>query len=191
MPRERGDAGAGARAAAGWGFATSPESRVCRGVDAVIEAHEALLAQRAALPIEIDGTVVKVDRLADQNELGIVSRAPRWAVAFKFPPSQATTTVLAIEVNVGRTGALTPVAKLAPVRVGGRHGLERVAAQPDEIERKDVRVGDTIVVQRAGDVIPQIVKVVVEKRARGARRTASRSAARCADPPWCGSKTRR
>jgi DNA ligase (NAD+) len=149
---------------AGWGFATSPESRMCRGVDAVIEAHEALLAQRGALPIEIDGTVVKVDRLADQNELGIVSRAPRWAVAYKFPPSQATTTVLAIEVNVGRTGALTPVAKLAPVRVGGVTVSNASLHNRDEIERKDVRVGDTIVIQRAGDVIPQIVKVVVERR---------------------------
>jgi DNA ligase (NAD+) len=153
-----------------WGFATSPESRVCRGVDEVIEAHEALLASRSKLAIEIDGTVVKVDRLVDQNELGILSRAPRWAVAFKFPPSQATTTVLAIEVNVGRTGALTPVAKLAPVRVGGVTVSNASLHNRDEIERKDVRVGDTIVVQRAGDVIPQIVKVVMEKRARGARR---------------------
>jgi DNA ligase (NAD+) len=151
-----------------WGFATSPESRVCRGVEAVIEAHQALLARRGALPVEIDGTVVKVDRLAYQNELGIVSRAPRWAVAYKFPPSQATTTVLAIEVNVGRTGALTPVAKLAPVRVGGVTVSNASLHNRDEIERKDVRVGDTIVVQRAGDVIPQIVKVVVEKRPRGA-----------------------
>jgi DNA ligase (NAD+) len=154
---------------ADWGFETSPESRVCRGVDAVIEAHEALLAQRAALPIEIDGTVVKVDRLAYQNELGIVSRAPRWAVAFKFPPSQATTTVLAIEVQVGRTGALTPVAKLDPVFVGGVTVSNASLHNRDEIERKDVRVGDTVIVQRAGDVIPQIVKVVLERRPKRAR----------------------
>jgi DNA ligase (NAD+) len=155
---------------ADWGFATSPESRVCRGVEEVIEAHEALLAQRAALPIEIDGTVVKINRLAYQNELGIVSRAPRWAVAFKFPPSQATTTVLAIEVNVGRTGALTPVAKLEPVRIGGVTVSNASLHNRDEIERKDVRVGDTIVIQRAGDVIPQIVKVVTERRKKGARK---------------------
>jgi DNA ligase (NAD+) len=157
---------------AGWGFATSPESCVCRGVDAVIEAHEALLARRSALPIEIDGTVVKVNRLAYQNELGIVSRAPRWAVAFKFPPSQSTTTVLAIEVQVGRTGALTPVAKLEPVFVGGVTVSNASLHNRDEIERKDVRVGDTVVVQRAGDVIPQIVKVVLERRPRRARQYA-------------------
>jgi DNA ligase (NAD+) len=155
-----------------WGFATSPESRACRGVDAVIEAHEALLAQRASLPIEIDGTVVKVDRLAYQHELGIVSRAPRWAVAFKFPPSQATTTVLAIEVQVGRTGALTPVAKLEPVYVGGVTVSNASLHNRDEIERKDVRVGDTVVVQRAGDVIPQIVKVVLERRPKRTRKYA-------------------
>jgi DNA ligase (NAD+) len=167
---------------AGWGFATSAESRVCRGVDAVILAHEALLAQRAALSIEIDGSVVKVDRLAYQNELGIVSRAPRWAVAYKFPPLQATTRVLAIEVNVGRTGALTPVAKLEPVRVGGVTVSNASLHNQGEIERKDVRVGDTIVVQRAGDVIPQIVKVVRERRRKGARKF--RFPERC---PVCGS----
>ena len=155
---------------AGWGFATSPESRVCIGVEAVVEAHESLLARRAALPIEIDGSVVKVNRLVFQNELGLLSRAPRWAVAYKFPPSQATTTVLAIEVQVGRTGALTPVAKLAPVHVGGVTVSNASLHNRDEIERKDVRVGDTVVVQRAGDVIPQIVRVVAEKRRKRARK---------------------
>ncbi len=166
---------------AAWGFATS-ESRVCRGVEAVIEAHEALLARRSALAFEIDGSVVKVDRLADQNELGLVSRAPRWAVAYKFPPSQATTIVLAIEVNVGRTGALTPVAKLEPMRVGGVTVSNASLHNRDEIERKDVRVGDAVVVQRAGDVIPQIVKVVLERRRKGARKY--RFPERC---PVCGS----
>ncbi len=154
---------------AAWGFATSPESRVCHGVEAAIEAHAALLERRSALPIEVDGSVVKVDRLAYQNELGILSRAPRWAVAYKFPPSQATTAVLAIEVQVGRTGALTPVAKLEPVRVGGVTVSNASLHNRDEIERKDVRVGDTVVVQRAGDVIPQIVKVVLEQRPKRAR----------------------
>ena len=176
---------------AAWGFATSPENRVCGGVDAVIEAHEALLAQRAALPLEIDGSVVKVDRLALQSELGIVSRAPRWAIAFKFPPSQATTRVLAIEIHVGRTGALTPVAKLEPVRVGGVTVSNASLHNRDEIERKDVRVGDTIVIQRAGDVIPQIVKVVLEKRRRARASTACRSGARSAVRPSSGSRTRR
>jgi DNA ligase (NAD+) len=155
---------------ADWGFETSPESGVCLGVEAVVDAHEALLDRRDALPVEIDGTVVKVNRLGDQAELGTLSRAPRWAVAFKFPPAQETTVVLAIEVQVGRTGALTPVAKLEPVHVGGVTVSNASLHNRDEIERKDVRVGDTVVVQRAGDVIPQIVKVVKEKRKKGARR---------------------
>jgi DNA ligase (NAD+) len=166
---------------AGWGFAT-PESRVCRGVDAVIEVHEALLARRDSLAFEIDGSVVKVNRLAFQRELGTVSRSPRWAIAYKFPPSQETTTVLAIEVQVGRTGALTPVAKLAPVHVGGVTVSNASLHNQGEIERKDVRVGDTVVIQRAGDVIPQIVKVLKEKRRRGARKY--RFPERC---PVCGS----
>jgi len=154
---------------AGWGFGVSPERRVCEGVDAVLEAHEALLAGRDAQPIEIDGSVVKVNRLDLQAELGMVSRSPRWAIAFKFPPSQATTRIEAIEVQVGRTGALTPVARLAPVHVGGVTVTSASLHNQDEIERKDVRVGDSVVVQRAGDVIPQIVRVLVEKRPRGAR----------------------
>jgi DNA ligase (NAD+) len=153
-----------------WGFDVPPEHRVCEGVEAVIEAHEALLAKRDALPVEIDGSVVKVNRLTDQNELGTLSRAPRWAVAYKFPPAQETTRVLAIEVQVGRTGALTPVAKLEPVHVGGVTVSNASLHNRDEIERKDVRVGDTVVVQRAGDVIPQVVMVVKAKRRRGARK---------------------
>ncbi len=153
-----------------WGFATSPHASVCLGVDAVIEAHEALLAKRDALPIEIDGTVVKVNALADQAELGTLSRAPRWAIAFKFPPAQETTKVLGIEIQVGRTGALTPVAKLEPVHVGGVTVSNASLHNRDEIERKDVRVGDTVVIQRAGDVIPQVVAVVKKKRKKGARR---------------------
>jgi DNA ligase (NAD+) len=154
---------------AGWGFGVSPERRVCAGVEAVIEAHAALLAGRDGQPIEIDGSVVKVNRLDLQAELGMVSRSPRWAIAWKFPPSQATTRVEAIEVQVGRTGALTPVARLAPVHVGGVTVTSASLHNQDEIERKDVRVGDTVVVQRAGDVIPQIVAVRKEKRPRGAR----------------------
>ncbi|MEM7410399.1 MAG: NAD-dependent DNA ligase LigA [Myxococcota bacterium] len=157
-------------ALAGWGFATSPESRHCEGVEAVVAAHEALLEQRDGLDVEIDGSVVKVDRLDLQNELGTLSRAPRWAIAYKFPPSQETTQVLGIEIQVGRTGALTPVAKLEPVHVGGVTVSNASLHNRDEIERKDVRVRDTVVVQRAGDVIPQIVKVVRDKRPRGTRK---------------------
>ena len=135
-------------ALASWGFATSPESRTCDGIEAVVEAHGALLAQRDALGVEIDGSVVKVDRLDLQNELGTLSRAPRWAIAFKFPASQETTRVLAIEIQVGRTGALTPVAKLDPVHVGGVTVSNASLHNRDEIERKDVRVGDTVVIQR-------------------------------------------
>jgi DNA ligase (NAD+) len=154
----------------GWGFGVTPEAQVCRGVDEVIAAHDALLARRDALAVEIDGTVVKVERLAFQRELGELSRSPRWAIAFKFPPSQEQTVVLAIEANVGRTGALTPVAKLEPVHVGGVTVSNASLHNQDEIDRKDVRVGDTVVIQRAGDVIPQVVKVVKAKRPKGTRR---------------------
>jgi DNA ligase (NAD+) len=154
----------------GWGFLVSGEYAECPDVEAAIAYHERLLATRDRQPIEIDGSVVKVDPLELQKELGQVSRSPRWAIAVKFPPRQATTVVEAIEANVGRTGALTPVAKLAPVHVGGVTVTSASLHNQDEIERKDVRVGDTVLVQRAGDVIPQIVKVVLERRPARARR---------------------
>jgi len=153
-----------------WGFEVSPEIGVCENARAVIRFHERLLARRNDQPIEIDGTVVKVNRLDWQRELGALTRAPRWAIAFKFPPQQKTTVVKAIEVQVGRTGALTPVAQLAPVHVGGVTVTSASLHNQDEIDRKDVRVGDTVVVQRAGDVIPQIVSVVKSKRPAGTRR---------------------
>jgi DNA ligase (NAD+) len=171
---------------AAWGFVVSEEWSLCSGVDAVIAAHEALLARRDTLPVEIDGSVVKVNRLRLQNEVGVLSRSPRWAIAFKFPPSQETTVVRGIEAQVGRTGALTPVAKLEPVHVGGVTVRNASLHNQDEIERKDVRVGDTVVVQRAGDVIPQIVKVIREKRPKRTRRY--RLPAKC---PVCGSETLR
>jgi DNA ligase (NAD+) len=154
----------------GWlreqGFRVSPECELCRGVDAVVAYHEKLLARRNSLAIESDGTVVKVDRLALQRNLGELSRSPRWAVAVKFPPQQEATEVLAIEVQVGRTGALTPVAKLAPVHVGGVTVSNASLHNQDELARKDVRVGDRVWVQRAGDVIPQIVGVIPSDRPR-------------------------
>jgi DNA ligase (NAD+) len=128
-----------------------------------------MLERRDSLPIEIDGTVFKVDRLADQAEIGSLPRSPRWAIAFKFPPQQENTVVEAIEVNVGRTGAMTPLAKLRPVFVGGVTISNASLHNEDEVERKDVRVGDTVVVQRAGDVIPQILAVVLAKRPAGAQ----------------------
>ncbi len=151
----------------GWGFIVSPECGRCDDVDAAVSYHEDLLARRATLPVEIDGTVFKVDDLSLQAALGTLSRSPRWAIAFKFPPEQATTTLLDIEAQVGRTGALTPVAKLDPVRVGGVTVSNTSLHNQDEIDRKDLRIGDEVVVQRAGDVIPQVVRVLLDRRKTG------------------------
>jgi len=148
----------------GWGFLLSGDWERCADAEAAIAYHDRLLETRDRQRIEIDGSVIKVDRLDLQAELGQVSRSPRWAIAYKFPPRQATTEVLAIEANVGRTGALTPVAKLRPVHVGGVTVTSASLHNQDEVERKDVRVGDRVVIQRAGDVIPQIVSVVLGKR---------------------------
>jgi len=150
-----------------WGFVVSAESELCADVEKAIAYHAHMLKKRDALPIESDGTVFKVDRLDLQTELGELPRSPRWAIAYKFPPQQETTVVEGIDVQVGRTGALTPVAKLRPVRVGGVTVSSASLHNQDELDRKDVRVGDTVLVQRAGDVIPQIVLVVKEKRPRG------------------------
>jgi DNA ligase (NAD+) len=166
-----------------WGFRTTQESELCRGVEAALAYHARMQARRDQLPIDVDGTVFKVNRLQLQEELGELPRAPRWAIAFKFPPQQETTVVEAIEVQVGRTGALTPVAKLRPVFVGGVTVSNASLHNADEVERKDVRVGDTVVVQRAGDVIPQIVAVIPSKRPPGARPW--RMPEHC---PECGSK---
>jgi DNA ligase (NAD+) len=146
------------------GFQVTPDARRCLDLDAALAYHARLLERREALPIEIDGTVFKVDELALQRDLGELSRVPRWAIAYKFPPQQQTTVVEDIFASVGRTGALTPVAKLRPVFVGGVTVSSASLHNQDEVDRKDVRVGDTVVVQRAGDVIPQIVMVVQAKR---------------------------
>ncbi|MBK7948593.1 MAG: NAD-dependent DNA ligase LigA [Deltaproteobacteria bacterium] len=149
---------------ADWGFFVSPECGRARGAGEAIAFNEALLARRGELPIEIDGTVFKVDRLEAQAELGTVARAPRWAIAFKFPPEQAETVLADVEFQVGRTGALTPVARLRPIRVGGVTVSNASLHNQDELDRKDIRVGDRIVIQRAGDVIPQVVRVRLDKR---------------------------
>ena len=162
---------------AAWGFLVSQDVALCESVDAAITYHERMLAGRDEQRIEIDGTVIKVNRIHLQQELGAVARAPRWATAFKFPPQRETTVVEAIEVQVGRTGALTPVAKLRPVHVGGVTVSNASLHNQDEIDRKAVRIGDTVVVQRAGDVIPQIVEVDRAKRKKRARRF--RLPARC------------
>jgi DNA ligase (NAD+) len=155
---------------AGWGFQVSGEGERCTGAEEVLDCYRRLLARRHELDVEIDGLVVKVDRLDWQEELGAVTHHPRWAVAFKFPPQQETTEVLDIEAQVGRTGALTPVAKLRPVHVAGVTVSSASLHNQDEVDRKDVRVGDTVLVQRAGDVIPQVVMVLKEKRPAGARK---------------------
>jgi len=154
----------------GMGIEVSPEARTCANVDEAIAYHGWLQGQREKLTLEIDGTVFKVNELALQRDLGELSRVPRWAIAFKFPPHQETTRVEEIFASVGRTGALTPVAKLEPVFVGGVTVSNATLHNQDEVDRKDVRVGDTVVIQRAGDVIPQVVSVVKAKRRKRTRR---------------------
>jgi DNA ligase (NAD+) len=147
-----------------FGLPTNPLTKLCRSAAEMLAQYRSIEEKRATLGYDIDGVVYKVNDLTLQQRLGFVSRSPRWAVAHKFPAEQATTIVEAIEINVGRTGALTPIAKLKPVTVGGVVVSNATLHNEDEIARKDVRVGDTVLVQRAGDVIPQVLAVVLDKR---------------------------
>ncbi|MES1204228.1 MAG: NAD-dependent DNA ligase LigA, partial [Pseudomonadota bacterium] len=152
-----------------FGFATNPLLRVCKNTDELLAAYAEIGAKRRGLAYEIDGVVYKADDLALQQRLGFVSRSPRWAIAHKYAPEQAQTMLEAIDIQVGRTGALTPVARLKPVPVGGVTVVNATLHNEDEIKRKDVRIGDTVILQRAGDVIPQIVGPVLDKRPKGAK----------------------
>ena len=147
-----------------WGFPVAAERRVVQGAQGLLDYFAEIGGKRSQLPYDIDGVVYKVNRLAAQAQLGFVSRAPRFAIAHKFPAEEALTEVLGIDVQVGRTGAITPVARLKPVFVGGVTVTNATLHNEDEVRRKDVRVGDTVIVRRAGDVIPEVVAIVPEKR---------------------------
>ncbi len=169
-----------------WGFHVERNVRVCPGIEAALAYHDELHATRESLDYEIDGVVIKVDRRDWQDLLGMRSRSPRWAVAFKFPPRVEVTKVLDIVVQVGRTGKLTPVASLQPVDVSGVTVSRATLHNQDEVLRKDVRVGDTVRVRRAGDVIPEVVEVLKEKRPRG-----TKAFAMPATCPVCGAAVER
>src|ERR1700734_1184706 len=152
-----------------WGFKICPQSRVVEGACGCLDYYREMGALRSKLPYQIDGVVYKVDDLDLQRQLGFISRAPRWAIAHKFPAEEALTTVRGIEFQVGRTGALTPVARLEPAFVGGVTVSNATLHNMDEMERKDVRPGDTVVIRRAGDVIPEVVRSLPERRVAGAK----------------------
>lgn len=166
-----------------WGLKTNKLNRLCKNIEEVIDYYKEMVLKRPELPYECDGIVIKVNSIDLQKKLGELSHSPRWAVAFKFPPQQAISRIINIEAQVGRTGVITPVAILEPVRVSGVTVSRATLHNMDEIERKDVRIGDTVIVQRAGDVIPEIVRPVKEKRT--GKESKFRMPEKC---PSCGSK---
>lgn len=147
-----------------WGLRTNPHVRKCKNIEGVLDYYHEMNEKRETLPYEIDGTVIKVNSFDLQMRLGEIARSPRWALAFKFQPKQETTKILKIIPQIGRTGAITPVALMEPVRIGGVEVSRATLHNQDEIDRLDVRIGDTVVIQRAGDVIPEVVQVVASKR---------------------------
>jgi DNA ligase (NAD+) len=169
-----------------WGLKVSPLVQTVHGVEGCLEYYRDIGRRRAELKYEIDGVVYKVNRLVQQRDLGFVARAPRWAIAHKFPAHEENTRVRGVEFQVGRTGALTPVARLEPVFVGGVTVSNATLHNMDEVRRKDVRIGDTVVIRRAGDVIPEVVKVVLERRPDDAQEV--QLPAKC---PICGSDVER
>jgi DNA ligase (NAD+) len=169
-----------------WGLPVCPEIRLVAGAEAALAYHANILQRRASLAYEIDGVVLKVDDLLQQQNLGFVSRAPRWAIAFKFPAQEKTTRLLDVEFQVGRTGSVTPVARLEPVSVGGVTVSNATLHNQDEINRLGIKIGDSVIIRRAGDVIPQVVAVVLAERPQDARDILFPTAC-----PVCGSATER
>jgi len=153
-----------------WGLRVSPLVKQVSGIEACLQYYQDIGKQRSSLPYDIDGVVYKINRLDQQTALGFVSRAPRWAIAYKFPAEEALTVLTEVEFQVGRTGALTPVARLEPVEVGGVTVSNATLHNMDEVERKDIRIGDTVIVRRAGDVIPEVVSVVLAQRPKSVRK---------------------
>lgn len=172
------------------GFPVNPYNKVCRNEQELLDSFETLMENRADLPYDIDGIVYKVNDLELQKRLGFLTRTPRWAIAHKFPAEQAITRLNNIRVQVGRTGALTPVADLEPVNVGGVLVSHATLHNEDEIKRKDIRIGDMVIIQRAGDVIPQVVSVLTEKEVLNCRSFNSRPFAQNAAPMPSARKTR-
>ncbi|MBT8614113.1 NAD-dependent DNA ligase LigA [Polynucleobacter paneuropaeus] len=186
------------------GLPVFTERKILKSVEDMLAFYHEIEAKRDSLPYDIDGIVYKVNSIAEQNTLGFVSRAPRFALAHKFPAQEALTTVLGIDVQVGRTGAITPVARLAPVEVGGVTVTNATLHNEDEVKRKDVRIGDTVTVRRAGDVIPEVVSVIKERRPKSAtefvmpsrcpvcdshiERLADEAVARCSGGLFCGAQ---
>ncbi|MBI2790435.1 MAG: NAD-dependent DNA ligase LigA [Gammaproteobacteria bacterium] len=166
-----------------WGLRICPESNVVDGIQEVQAYYEFLLNKRNKLPYEIDGMVVKIDDVSLQEELGYVSRAPRWAIAYKFPAEETETQLIAVDFQVGRTGTLTPVARLKPVNVGGVTVSNATLHNMDEIARKDIHIGDYVIVRRAGDVIPEVVRPLIEKRTKNVKTIALPTTC-----PICGSE---